>query len=98
MMMRLLSLPAGFFADYSPGELKSRFFSVQSLCTLLMSIVTSAGISSLASLLYVTQIFAFTPALVVPALLIVFVTVAVSALTSLVSINVGKRRMEASAR
>ena len=98
MMMRLLSLPAGFFADYSPGELKSRFFSVQSLCTLLMSIVTSAGISSLASLLYVTQIFAFTPALVVPALLIVFVTVAVSALTSLVSIKVGKRRMEASAR
>ena len=98
MMMRLMSLPAGFFAEYSPGELKSRFFSVQSLCTLLMSIVTSAGISSLASLLYVTQIFAFTPTLVVPALLIVLVTVAVSTLTSLVGIKVSKRRMEASAR
>lgn len=98
MMMRLLSLPVGFFAEYSPGELKSRFFSVQSLCTLLMSIVTSTGISSLASLLYVTQIFAFTPALVVPALLIVLVTVVVSTLSSLVGIKVSKRRMEASAR
>ncbi|MBO7673440.1 MAG: ATP-binding cassette domain-containing protein [Atopobiaceae bacterium] len=98
MMMRLLSLPAGFFAEYSPGELRSRFFSVQSLCTLLMSIVTSTGVSSLASLLYVTQIFSFTPALVVPALLIVLVTVAVSTLTSLVGIKVSKRRMEASAR
>ena len=98
MMMRLLSLPVGFFAEYSPGELKSRFFSVQSLCTLLMSIITSTGISSLASLLYVTQIFAFTPALVVPALLIVLVTVVTSALSSLVGIKVSKRRMEASAR
>lgn len=98
MMMRLLSLPVGFFAEYSPGELKSRFFSTQSLCTLLMSIVMSTGISSFASLLYVTQIFAFTPALVVPALLIVLVTVTVSTLTSLVGIKVSKRRMEASAR
>ncbi len=98
MMMRLLSLPVGFFAEYSPGELKSRFFSVQSLCTLLMSIITSTGISSLASLLYVTQIFAFTPALVVPALLIVLVTVVTSTLSSLVGIKVSKRRMEASAR
>ena len=98
MMMRLLSLPVGFFAEYSPGELKSRFFSVQSLCTLLMSIITSTGISSLASLLYVTQIFAFTPALVVPALLIMLVTVVTSTLSSLVGIKVSKRRMEASAR
>ena len=97
VMMRLLSLPTNFFKDYSPGELKSRFMSVNSLCSLLLSLVTTAGISSIASLLYVTQIVAFAPALVIPALLAILVTVGVSAVTSVVSITVNRRRMEAAA-
>lgn len=98
IMMRLLSLPADFFKEYSPGELKSRFLSVNSLCTLLLSLITSAGISSLASLLYVTQIFAFAPALVVPALLAILITVTFSVITALVGINISRRRMEADAK
>ena len=97
MMMRLLSLPAEYFEEYSPGELKSRFLSVQTLCTQLLTLATSTGLSSLVSLAYVTQIFAFTPALTVPALLIVFITVTASALTSLASVKVNRRRMEAAA-
>ena len=97
VMMRLLSLSTDFFGEHSPGELKSRFMSVESLCTRLISLASSAGLSSLASLLYVTQIFAFAPTLVVPALLVVLVTVSLSILTSLVSIKVNRRRMEAAA-
>ena len=97
VMMRLLSLPAGFFGKYSPGELKSRFLAVGTLCSLLLSLAMSTGLSSFASLLYVTQIFAYTPALVVPALLTVLVTVAFSALMSIVGTKVSKRRMELSA-
>ena len=98
VMMRLLSLPAGFFGKYSPGELKSRFSSVGNLCTLMLSLAMSASLSSLSSLLYVTQIFAYTPALVVPALITVFVTVAFSGLMSLVGVKVGKKRMELAAK
>ena len=98
VMMRLMSLPADFFERYSPGELKSRFSSVSTLCTLLLSLATSASLSSFASLLYVTQIFAFAPGLVVPALISIFVTVAFSALTSVVSMKVSKKRMELEAK
>ena len=68
MMMRLISLPASFFRQYSPGELKSRSMSVNQLCSMLMSMVMTTGLSSLTSLLYVTQIFRFAPKLVIPSL------------------------------
>ena len=97
VMMRLLSLPTDFFGDYSPGELKSRFMAVGSLCTMLLSLVLSGGLSSLASLLYVTQIFAFAPSLVVPALAVVVVTLAFSILTMVVSTKVNKKQMELAA-
>ena len=41
MMMRLLSLPASFFREYSPGELKSRSMSVSQLCSMLLSMLMS---------------------------------------------------------
>ena len=97
MMMRLLSLPTGFFEQYSAGDLKSRFMSVETLCKQIMTLATSAGLSSLASLVYVTQIYAYAPSLVVPALLIVLITVTFSVTTSIVGMKVSKRRMEAAA-
>ena len=97
MMMRLLSLPAGFFRQYSPGELKSRAMSVNSLCTILLGMVLNTGLTSLSSLLYVTQIFRFAPALVVPSLIIITVTVGFSILSSLTRIRISKRQMETNA-
>ena len=43
MMMRLMSLPASFFRQYSPGELKSRSMSVNQLCSMLMSMVMTTA-------------------------------------------------------
>ena len=98
MMMRLMSLPASFFRQYSPGELKSRAMSVNRLCSILMGIVMTAGLTSVASLLYVTQIFRFAPTLVVPSLLIVLVTVGFSLATTLVQIRINRKEMEHAAR
>ncbi len=98
MMMRLMSLPAGFFRRYSPGELKSRAMSVNQLCSMLMGIVMTTGLTSLTSLLYVTQIFRFAPALVVPSLLIVGVTVGFSVVTTFVQVGINRRLMERSAK
>ncbi len=98
MMMRLISLPASFFRQYSPGELKSRSMSVNQLCSMLMSMVMTTGLTSLTSLLYVTQIFRFAPKLVVPSLLIVLVTVGFSVVTTFVQIGINRKRMEHAAR
>ena len=98
MIMRLLTLPASFFRQYSPGELKSRSMAVNQLCSMLLSIVMSTSLTSLMSLLYVTQIFRFAPALVIPSLIIVAVTVGFSAITTLMQIGINRRAMEISAR
>lgn len=98
MMMRLMSLPASFFRQYSPGELKRRSMSVNQLCSMLMSMVMTTGLTSLTSLLYVTQIFRFAPKLVIPSLLIVLVTVGFSVVTTLVQIGINRKRMEHAAK
>ena len=98
MMMRLISLPASFFRQYSPGELKSRSMSVNQLCSMLMSMVMTTGLSSLTSLLYVTQIFRFAPKLVIPSLLIVLLTVGFSAVTTFVQIGINRKKMEHAAK
>ena len=98
MMMRLMSLPASFFRGYSPGELKSRFSSVSSLCSLLLNMVLTTGLTSIASLLYITQIFHYAKALVVPSFFIIVVTVGFSVLSTFVQVRVNKARMEIAAK
>lgn len=98
MMMRLMSLPASFFRQYSAGELTSRSSSVNQLCTLILGMFVGTGITSLTSLLYITQIFRFAPVLVVPSLLIILITVAFSAVSSIVQLKISKQQMELGAK
>ena len=98
MMMRIMSLPAPFFRDYSAGELMSRSGAVDQLCSLLLGMIMSTGLTSLMSLLYITDIFSFAPALVVPSLLIILTTVAFGAVSSFVQIRISKKMMEHSAK
>ena len=98
VMMRILSLPVSFFRKYSSGELSSRAGSISSLCKTIINIIFSVGLSSLMSLLYVTQIFAFAPALVVPSLVVILATVTVSIASSLVQIRISRKKMELSAQ
>ena len=98
MMMRIMALPANFFRKYSAGELTSRSASVNQLCELLLGMVVGTGLSSLASLLYITQIFSFAPVLVVPSLIIILTTVLFSTISSVVQIQISKKQMEHSAK
>jgi NHLM bacteriocin system ABC transporter ATP-binding protein len=98
MMTRIMSLPANFFRNYSAGELMSRSMAVNQLCELILGIVVGTGLSSLTSLLYITQIFSFAPALVVPSLLIILTTVIFTTVTSIVQIRISKKYMEFSAK
>ena len=70
VMMRVINLPAEFFKLYSSGELAKRAVSVSMLCKSFVNVVFSVGLTALMSLIYLRQIFAFTPVLVMPALCI----------------------------
>ncbi len=93
-MMRVMSLPADFFKQYSSGELSSRVSQVNVLCKMLASTVLTTGLSSVFSLIYISQIFVYAPTLVVPALIIILVTVVFSLVSSFVQMKLSERRME----
>ena len=97
-MMRVLSLPASFFKDYSAGELSSRAQHINSLCSMLVSTVLSTGLTSVFSLVYISQIFKYAPMLVVPALTVIAATVICSIVTMFVHMKNSKKRMEFAAK
>ena len=92
-MMRVMSLPPSFFKGYSAGELSGRAQYIGSLCNMLISTLLSTGLTSVFSLIYITQIFTYAPALVVPALVIIIVTILFSLVTSFVQMHISKSRM-----
>lgn len=96
--MRVMSLPADFFKQYSSGELSSRAAQVGALCKMLASTVLSTGLTSLFSIIYISQIFVYAPTLVVPALIILLVTVIFSLVSSLVQMKISTRQMELSSK
>ncbi len=97
-MARVMSLPADFFKDYGSGELSSRCAQMNGLCDLLINALLSTGLTSLFSLIYITQIFAYAPALVIPALCVILATVLFSLITALAQMKISKRQMEIGAK
>ena len=97
-MMRILSLPADFFKEYSSGELFMRAQYINQLCNLLVSAGLSTGLTSLFSLIYVLQIFKYAPGLVIPALAVTGATVLLTILSSLMQMKISKRQMELSGK
>ena len=92
-MMRVLSLPADFFKKFSSGDLAARANHVNSLCSTLVSVVLNTGLTSVFSLVYIFEIFAFAPGLVIPALSIIIITVGFSVISSLVQMRITKKQM-----
>ena len=98
IMSRLMSLPAGFFKNYSSGELSARAQCINSLCQMLASAVLTTGLTSVFSLVYISQIFVYAPALVIPSLFIMLATVAFTVISALVQMKVSKKKMELSSK
>ena len=98
MMMRVMNLPAGFFRKYTSGELASRYEAVGQVCGMMLGNVFSMGMSAILSLLYITQIMHFAPALVLPALLIILTGSVFGVITGLAQMRLSRRIMEESAK
>jgi len=97
-MMRVFSLPASFFKDFSAGELSSRTMSIRTLCSMLSSAVITTGLSALFSFVYIFQMGRYAPVLVVPGLFIIFTMLAFSIATTLMQLKISKKRMKLSAK
>ncbi len=97
-MSRVMSLPAEFFKNYGSGELSARAQYINSLCNMLVSTILSTGLTSVFSLAYISQIFVYAPALIVPSLIITFATVAFSVISAFAQMRISKKSMEISSK
>ena len=95
---RVLSLPAKFFKEYNSGELARRVGGVTSLCQQTVSVLLGSGLSALLSLIYIFQIFAYAPALTVPALLVVVVQAVLAVISTVLTVKYERASMEADAK
>ena len=98
VMNRILNLPPAFFKQYSAGDLSQRANYVQSLCKTMFNAITMTGMTSLFSLIYIGQIFVFTPSLAVPSLLIVLTTFIMSLATTFAQMKISGMKMALSAQ
>lgn len=97
-LMRILSLPADFFKDYSAGELNTYMSQVSQLSTGIIQAVFSFGFTSLFSLIYVGQVFRYAPSLVKPSLVIILFTVLFSVAGALISMKHSRKSIKSSAK
>lgn len=93
-MMRLMSLPADFFKNYSSGELQERAGNISSLCDMLVSTILNTGLTSAFSLIYIYQIFVYAPGLVIPSLIITFITIIFFVVSALMQMKISVKQME----
>lgn len=92
-MMRILSLPATFFKEYSAGELNQYISYMDSLCSTIVDSLFSTAITGVFSLVYLTQIFAFAPSLVWPSLIVTMLTLGISMISAMVQMRIDAEKM-----
>jgi NHLM bacteriocin system ABC transporter ATP-binding protein len=93
-IMRIISLPADFFKNFSSGELSQRVQYINLLCNAIVDGILSTGLTAVISVIYIGQIFTFAPALVVPAAVVMLSMLTLSIATMIVQMRVTKKKME----
>jgi ABC-type bacteriocin/lantibiotic exporter with double-glycine peptidase domain len=94
-MSRVLALPASFFKEYSAGDLAQRLQNLNQICGAMSGIFIKTMLSAVFSLLYLGQIAAFAPSLVLPALGIIISGLVFAVISTFVSIKVARKEMAA---
>ncbi len=97
-MMRVLSLPADFFQNYSTGELNQYLSYMSNICDTIVNAVFSTGLTGIFSLVYLIQVFSFAKALVIPSLIVTILTLVVSMLAASAQSIISKEQMKLSAQ
>lgn len=97
-MMRILSLPSGFFSKYASGDLSSRAQNMNFLVNEILSLVITGFTSVIFSFIYILQIRSFAPALSYPAFVVAILQVLVIIIALIIWSRVNKIQMELSAK
>ena len=98
LMMRALSMKTDFYGKYTPGELSQRLRSGSELMERLTEAVFVSGFSAITSLIYITQIFKFAPALVVPSVIIIVNQTLLSIAATITGVKISRRQKETRSR
>lgn len=96
VMMRLFSLPAKFFRNYSSGELASKMGYISSLCQMIAGDILPVLMTGVFSFGYVFQMYQFAPALVLPGISFIFLSILLSVIFTLMQQKITRRKMELS--
>lgn len=97
-MMRILSLPPSFFREHAAGEVASRLAGLSTVIQSVATTVLSSGITALFSFVYIFQMRRFAPALVLPGLAIIFASLLVTTIATVVELRLNRRRLVAQAK
>jgi len=95
MMSRLLSLPPAFFKGRQAGDLAKRVKRVKNIVDILTSVFLVSGLTAVFSLIYIVQITAYAPSLVLPAIAIIVVQLVVGIAVAITQARRQRRIMEA---
>ena len=98
IMMRVLSLPASFFATVTTSELTTKISAITSVCSILQSTVLTSFLGSVFSLAYVGQIWAMAPALLAPALLSLVASTTLTVVVTLIQQRVTSKLIKLQTR
>lgn len=90
-IMRVLSLPTDFFREFSAGELSQRVENMNVMCGQFLEAVLGSGLMSLCSFIYIFQMFRFAKVLVLPAVVIMLLTLLVTIVTTSARIRIDKQ-------
>ncbi|SCY65961.1 ATP-binding cassette domain-containing protein [Butyrivibrio sp. INlla14] len=94
VMNRVLGLPARFFRNYTAGELSSRINSVTNLCDLISTNLISMPTTLIFSFVYLAQIKNFAPELVLPAIVITFVSLLFSIVSIVIQAGITRKILQ----
>lgn len=97
-MARVMALPADFFKQHATGEISAQLSSIDSLTSATVSAVFSSGLTGLFSLIYISQISAFAPALTVPAIIVLALKTTLSLACVIIGVKRANVRMKKRAK
>ncbi|WP_172677051.1 ABC transporter transmembrane domain-containing protein [Salidesulfovibrio brasiliensis] len=95
---RLLRLPVSFFRKYTAGDLAQRANALGAVQQMLSGASLSSMFSALFSLIYLAQLFYFDMKLATVALLIVFISAAMTAVVSIIQIHYQRKAVSMAGR
>lgn len=97
-MMRVLTLPATFFRQYTAGELNQYLAYMNGLCDSVINIVLSSGLMGVFSLVYFFQLAKYAASLVIPSLIVTILTLAIAMAAAMLQTVISREQMKLDAK